>query len=315
MKAKILMLVLATVLVAGCVGIDIPGAGGIGVGAGNGLEIISFTAEPSSVFSGNSVRLIMEIENRGGTTVPSGLSKVYITGSNYDAWNGDVASTDYQESISQEMRAEDVVRGVPASTKRVSLTLTAPPLSPGQTRNDIFIGRVYHDYNTTANGNIWVYGETEAEAARAAGRQIYTPSFTYTKGPVGLSVSVSPTPVVLYGTDNRFTLYIKINNLASGTIYHPGSIVYSGNSVGLNMAQINNVSVIINEGTGLSRAGTECTAANLLDQELVAGRELTLVCDFTVNTIPSTFQSYPFDITVKYGYYTERTTSVTVQGR
>ena len=52
-------------------------------------------------------------------------------------------------------------------------------------------------------------------------------------------------------------------------------------------------------------------------QELVAGRETTLVCDVGIKTgsTPETFKSYPLNVTVSYGYYTEKTASVTVQGR
>jgi hypothetical protein len=307
MKSKILITVLSILLISGCTGIDLGNQVGI---AGNGLEITSFTAEPSSVFSGSSVRLVMEVENRGGTTVNQSEALVYLTGSSFDEWSGSAA---IYEGFSRDMRSEDVVRGVPASTDRISETVTAPDLQAGQTRNDIFIGRVYSEYQTSANGNVWVYSEAEAEAARAAGRQLYTPSFTYTKGPVGLSISVTPTPIILYEGENTFTVFIKISNMASGTIYAPNVINYGGNNVALNMDQINRVDVSVTAGSGLSIDNTaDCSGP---DQELVAGRDLTLVCDVTISTPPQTFQSYTFDVTVDYGYYTERTASVTVQGR
>ncbi|MFH0929562.1 MAG: hypothetical protein V1818_04410 [Candidatus Aenigmatarchaeota archaeon] len=311
MKSKILLSVLSVLLVAGCVDIDMGNLGGSSLTGGSGLEIISFTAEPTSIFSGSSVRLVMEIENRGGTTVADGGSKIYVTGSNFVDWFGSVADF---ETLDKEMRAEDVVRGVPPSTYRYSETLTAPDLDPGQTRNDIFIARVYHDYSTSANGNVWVYSESEADAARAAGRQLYTPSFTYTKGPVGLSISVSPTPLIVYEGSNTFTVFIKINNLASGTIYSPGAIPYGSDSsdVTLTMEEINRVDVSIDVGSGLT-LDSECQSLD--DQELVAGRDMTIVCDIDVTTDVSTFQSFQFDVTVDYGYYTERTASVTVQGR
>lgn len=309
MKSKLLITVLSILLVSGCVdlgGITEGQVAGIG---GKGLEIVSFTAEPSSVFSGSSVRLVMEVENQGGTTVSQGEGLVYLTGSSFGDWSG---SSAIFESFSRDMRAEDVVRGVPASTDRISNTVTAPDLEPGQTRSDIFIGRVYSDYQTSANGNVWVYSETEAEAARAAGRTLYTPSFTYTKGPVGLSVSVTPTPIILYESENTFTVFIKISNLASGTIYAPNTINYGGSNVALEMDDINRVSVSVDAGSGLSIDNpADCTGT----QELVAGRDLTLVCDVTISSPPATFQSYTFDVTAEYGYYTERTASVTVQGR
>ena len=313
MKGKILVSLLAIALISGCAGISIPGVDltpGVGVG-GNGLEITSFTAEPSSAFSGSSVRVTIEVENRGGTTVPNGGSLVYLTGASFSEWSGGDSAIFH--TIDKEMKAEDVIRGVPPSTYRYSTTLSAPDLDAGQTNNYVLIGRLYSDYQTNANGNIWVYSETEAEAARAAGRSLYTPSFTYTKGPVGLSVTVSPTPIILYEGENRFTVYIKISNLASGTIYAPDVIDYSGTSVALNMDQINRVDVDVIPGAGLTIPDTDgCEGA---DQELVAGKDLTMVCDVDVDTEVPTFQSFPFDVSVSYGYYTERTASVTVQGK
>jgi len=313
MKGKILVSLLAIALISGCAGISIPGVDltpGVGVG-GNGLEITSFTAEPSSAFSGSSVRVTMEVENKGGTTVPNRGSLIYLTGASFSEWSGGASAL--YHTIDKEMKAEDVIRGVPPSTYRYSTTLSAPRLDAGQANNYVLIGRLYSDYQTNANGNIWVYSETEAEAARAAGRSLYTPSFTYTKGPVGLSVTVSPTPIILYEGENRFTVYIKISNLASGTIYAPDTIDYSGTSVALNMDQINRVDVDVIPGAGLTIPDTDgCEGA---DQELVAGKDLTMVCDVDVDTEVPTFQSFPFDVSVSYGYYTERTASVTVQGK
>lgn len=312
MKTKILITVLSVLLVSGCVDVDLGGltdnqGGGV---AGNGLEITSFTVEPSTVFEDASIRLNMEIENRGGTTVDANEAMIYLTGSSFIDWSGELYSM--SKFIDRTMNAEDVVRGVPASTYTYRPSgLKAPDLEAGQTNNYIFIGRVYSDYQTSANGNIWVYSETEAEAARAAGRQMYTPSFTYSKGPVGLSVSVTPSPVVLYeGGDNRITVYIKVSNLASGTIYDPDATI-GLNDVGLTMDQINRVYVDVIPGTGLSLVESEGCEGK---QELVAGKDLTLICDLDVSDV-DTFRSFPFQVDATYGYYTERTASVTVQGR
>ncbi len=306
MKTKILISILATVLVAGCTIPGLPELPTVPIGGGGGLEIISFTAEPSSVFSGATIRLIMETANQGGTTVDDAEALVYLFKS--DDWGGE----EY-DHFEKDMKAEDVVRGIPADTKRFSWSLTAPSLPAGQTRSDILIGRIYHEYETSARGSVWVYDETEAEAARAAGRQTYSSTFTYTRGPVGVQVTVSPEPVVLYGDEDTFTVYIKVSNLAAGTIYSPGSVTYGEGSedIGLTAEEINRVDVDVDADSALG-GYADCEGE---DQELVAGRDLTLVCDVTVSPTPDTFKSYKFDVTVSYGYYTERTASVTIQGR
>ncbi len=252
---------------------------------------------------------MLDVENKGGTNVPDGDAVVYLTGSNYAGWSG-AGSFEYLD-FEQDMKATDVVRQIPADSKRFTKSLEAPALTPGQTRQDTFIARVYHEYETTANGNVWIYSETEAEAARTAGRALYRPSFTYTRGPVGIEVSVSPDPVIIYGTDSSFTLYVKLSNLGAGTIYAPDILTYTGESrsVSLTTEQINRVDVEV--GAGTLEVGSGCEGA----QELIAGKDTTLVCEVTIpGSIPS-LASYDLGVSVSYGYYTERTTIVTLQGR
>jgi len=324
MKAKILISILAIALVAGCVvpGLEIPGGPIIGVG--NGLEITSFTAQPDTLFSGSTVKIIMEVENKGGTTVTSSPRKAiaYLTGSNIQfntstppssgmLWY--TSSGAYQEL--KEMKSEDVVRGIEGGTDRITWTLNSPSIPRGQVRTDSFMGRVYCDYKTTAHGSVWIYTETEYEASRTAGRSVEKSSFTYTKAPVGLDVSVQPDPVVLYGGDTTFSLNIKITNLATGTIYKPGNITYSTSTSGKTLVSeaLNKVNLSINKTSGLTITNTDCEG----EQELVAGRPTTVICDFNITESISdlTFKSYPLAINIDYGYFTQREATVTVQGK
>ena len=204
---KILISLLAIVLVAGCTIPGLPNLGGtttIGT-AGKGLEITDFTAEPATVYSGATVRVTMDVENDGGTTVSSTKALAYLTGSDVNLGSADTrywtssADTEYKAFL-RDMRAADVVKGTSADTTRFTWSLKAPTLPAGQTRTDTFYGRVYSDYATAINGNIWVYTEGESDAAKASGRSLNTASFASTSGPVGLSVKASPDPVIYYTT-------------------------------------------------------------------------------------------------------------------
>jgi len=325
MKGKILASLLAIALISGCAGISIPGVPGLTPGTpivgGKGLEITTFTAEPSALYSNATVRIIMEVENQGGTTVPNTTSTfAYLTGSNIKLsggesdtmyWRG-VADVDKSDCkyFPRNMTPADVVKGTTGSKANFRWNLIAPTLSAGQVRSDSFIGRVYTIYSTGVNGNIWAYKETEADAARAAGRALSKSSFTSTSGPVAVEVSSSPDPIIVYGSDRSFSLNIKISNLASGTIFNPDkSPAVSCTNLGLNIDDLNKVSVSIT-APDFSGIGT-CTG----QQELVAGRPTTLICDVSITNDFSTFKSFPISINVKYGYYTERTASVTVQGK
>jgi hypothetical protein len=322
MKFKILASLLAIVLIAGCSGI--PGMENLGlgtgtIGGGNGLEMTSFSAEPTPVYSGSKVRIMVDVANQGGTTVPKNKALVYLTGSDVDLgssgtsyWRGDTNSTNAYKSFTKDMRAADVVKGTSADTARFSWTLIAPNITAGQTRTDTFFGRVYCDYSTAVNGNVWIYTEGEADAAKASNRPINLASFTSTAGPVGLNVKVSPDPVIYYASGETFSLYITVSNLASGTIYTSGK-TYSTSGFSISADDYNKVNIDVKYDSNKIRSQNlaDCTGS----QELPAGKSTTLVCDFQVLGSPTTFVSLPITVTANYGYYTERTATVVVQGK
>jgi hypothetical protein len=326
MKAAILVSILAVLLVAGCTVPGVPGiigGGGTSV-SGNGMEITSFSTEPTTAYSGNTVRVTMDVQNLGGTSVLLGDTHafVYLTGSNMNLgsgtdiyWRGSTLATDKQSCrpFTKNMTAADVVKGTEGRTETLKWSLIAPKVDAGQTRTDTIIGRVYTDYETAVNGNIWVYQQSEADAAKASGRSLNRASFTTTSGPVAVSVSVNPDPVIIYSDgDKTTTLTIRISNTASGTIYKSGFEACGANGpTTINSdTQLNKVDVVV------SAPDFDGIATCNADQpELIAGKPTTVVCDITVNKAVATFSSFPISVKIKYGYFTERTATVVVQGK
>ena len=322
MKTKILISLIAIVALAGCTIPGIQGIPGIGTGplttGGGGLEITSFTVEPDTLFSGSNVRIILEVANNGGITVPINKAMAQIIG-NLE-FSATPSSTlvwhDTKEfQLLKEMKSEDVVRGLSAGTDRIMWTLTSPTLSSGQTRTDSFTGRVYSEYQTVAQGTIWAYTDSEAEATRTAGRTLQKSTFTTSKGPVGISVTVQPDPIIIYNNDKTFSLNIKLTNLATGTIYKPDNITYSESPANKQIFSdaLNKVKIDINKTSDLDLTNAdECTTDY---QELVAGRPTTIICNFNIVGSVTNFKSFPINIAVSYGYFTERKVDVTVQGK
>lgn len=326
MKEKILISLLAIALVSGCSGISIPGVPGLTpgtTGGGKGLEITSFSAEPATVYSGNTVRVSLDVQNLGGTSVLKNDPQafVYLTGSNMNLgstnsiyWRGGTATTDKQScrSFTRNMTAADVVKGTEGRLETIKWNLIAPDVEPGQTRTDTIIGRVYTDYETALNGNIWVYQESEADAAKASGRSLNRATFTSTSGPVAVEATVNPDPVIIYSDGEKTTtLTVRISNTASGTIYASGVETCGTNGpTTIDVNDLNKVDINVEapDFDGVTNCNSE-------QPELIAGKPTTVVCDLTVNKDVPTFKSFPISITVDYGYYTERTTSVVVQGK
>jgi hypothetical protein len=113
-----------------------------------------------------------------------------------------------------------------------------------------------------------------------------------------------------------FSLYITVSNLASGTIYLRGKNYPQDGTTPFAIAdtEYNNVTVdVIYDTSSLQLTNSpDCEGP----QELPAGKSTTLVCDFTISfdNKPATFKSYPITVDAYYGYFTERTATVVVQG-
>lgn len=323
MNSKILIALLAIVAAAGCTIPGIPGVtpGTIGGNLGKGLEITSFTAEPATLYNGSTVKVIMEVENQGGSTAPAGSSFAYLTGTNMKIIGSDDrywhrlstdTTTDECGDITVDMKPADIVKGTTGNKKTFKWSLRAPNVDSGTTSPNSFIGRVYTNYKTSVNGNVWVYTEAESDASKASNRAINKATFTSTSGPVALEVSATPDPVIITDSDKTLSLRIKISNLQSGTIYKSNKIT-SCPPTSLATDDLNKVDMTVTAPD--FDMSIDCQGTQV--EELVSGNPTDVICDLTIKSglEPATFGSFPITVKVEYGYYTERTASVTVQGR
>ena len=322
MKKGVILAILSVVLVAGCVQGQLPSwiQTTTTVVGGNGLIITEFSADPLEVYTDASGRIMITVGNRGGAVVGEDDAVIYLTGSgikddlaNDLYWTGRGSTDSVFVHLTKSLSPEDPVRGTPAGEQTVTYTLTSPSgIAKGSTRSDVFIGRVYYDYSTTVSGNVWVYSEAESDAARAAGKTLNKATLSSTAGPVALYVKAIPDPVVLAAGEDTFTLQIKVSSVGGGTLYKAGSVDYAADEPSLALdaeTELNRVEIDA-EGSGLT-GFDDCEG----EQELVAGKDITLSCDVTITSPPTTMQSYQLQVTANYGYMTERTATVSVSGR
>jgi len=320
MKFKILISLLAVIAVAGCTIPGIPGiTPGTLIGGGQGLEIISFTVEPDTVYNGSTVKVSMDVQNLGGTTAFNDTSFAYlanidVTSSDNNVWHRIDSDTTTTECIrfGRDMKPADAVKGTSGDEKTIKWALRAPDVTSGQSVSSSFMGRVYTDYETAVNGNIWIYSETEYDAAKSSNRALNKATFTPTSGPVAVVVSVSPDPFIVYGSDNQLTLNIKISNNGAGSIYKPGKSSVCPPTVSSD--DLNEVSVTIRAPNFGISSDCQTGETNTTTQSLMSGKPTTVTCTLSAPTV-TTLQSYPINVKVDYGYYTEKTATVTVQGK
>ena len=317
MNKAILIVTLAAVFVAGCTqpltNILQP-AQNILV-SGTGMVITEFSADQTEVYGGQTDRIIMTVSNKGGHLVPSDEALAYLTGSAVGGTDETIYWTTTEDLIKpfgKDMKPADPVRDTPADEKTLSWSLKAPNISRGEQAPYTFIGRTYYIYQSKVTGNVWVYSDTEADAARASDRSLNKAQYTSTTGPVAINAKVTQDPVVLYSGENAFTLVIKVSNVGGGVLYSSGAITdyttTNPDDLALTADEINMVDI------GVKIRGVDVTNDCTGTKELVGGKDLTLTCDITT-TRPATFESVPISITADYGYFTERTASVTVSGR
>ncbi|NIO44608.1 MAG: hypothetical protein GTN36_03585 [Candidatus Aenigmarchaeota archaeon] len=323
MKKEIVLATLAILFIAGCTGgqlpIEIPWITSPTIFSGGGLVIETFEIDNTEVYNNRSAKISMTITNKGGAQVPDGEALALLQGSALRDdfasdgglyWTERGATDSVWETMGKDMDPYDPVRDVPADEKIINWYLTSPTdIDPGTTRTDVFIGRLYYDYTTTVTGNVWIYTEAESDAAKAAGRSLNQNSFTSTAGPVALYVTVKPTNVIVDG-DQTFTLQVKASSVGGGTVYSQGAVAYDGSDFEIDAeTELNMVDVTVSEVTGWT-GEEDCTDT----LELTKG-EATITCDVTVTDIPSTFRSDQLKVTAEYGYWVERTASVTVSGK
>jgi hypothetical protein len=334
----LILVTMAIVAVSGCVG-----ESDVVAPTGYGVEITGFSADRSEVFTGQRVRIFMEAENLGQSLVERGVMTLIgnVRGTNGNYWT----TSDPLEATIGELKPADPIREVPAEKKRVDWTLSTPTLSPGQTRTDTFEGRVYYDFNTTAQGTLWLYSPTEAEAVRNAGGVLDKSSITSSTGPIAIEVDVAPDPPELEGSDTDFSLYITLRNVGGGTVFYQSG--YNFDTVPtLTSADLNKIDVSIEAG---DLSITNCEAATTELAELI-GTSTTLYCDADYGVCKAvegaasatdescgayvsktgcgtqsecewvaknilTKTSIPISIIADYGYYKDQSLSLTAVGK
>ena len=304
---KSVLAIIGTLVLAGCVG-QTSGTTGV---TGTGLAITSFEPDVASQFDEKPVRILLDVENQGESTVGMETSQVYLNGPiGTGALDWKLASEETQCRIfKRDLNPANPTEERPAGTDSLKWTLTAPSLAAGQTRTDSFTARTYYDYRTEAVGTIPAYSEAESIAAREAKQELAKSSFVVSKGPLTLEIRVIPDPVVV--TDNKevVTIDVKVTNSGGGTVYKAGAVTGDTTKApSLVASDLNKVKMKIDAGSlVLSGACDE-------EQELIAGKPTSLTCDYDIPK-PDTSKSYPIKVTLDYGYYIDASTQVEVVGR
>jgi len=298
-KLLLPLLIIGAVFVSGCAGIteqpDENGGGGT-----NGLIISSFSSDAASIPAGDSIELLLEVENVGGaeaTGAEAVLSGV-TTGTGELDWDcGD------EDEITKEFapRLLPPEKGIPGDIDSDSWICK----SPEGIRSDTpytFDVRVTYGYSTDVTAKLnFVKGDywgslSQAEKQNLAGGVSY---LSQTAGPLSIKLySGSRTrPFIIYEDEEteEHTLRIIITNVGSGKpIDYEVTIEDIKLSKGLSIINKENCVKTVTLSRGKS-ASVSCKV-RLDDTESVINRQ-----DFTVS------------LNLKYSWYADSSTDVIVE--
>lgn len=271
---------------------------------GNSLEITNFEVFPNPVSSGSKVTVRMDIENLGDYTVPEEYGFVYFTGPSLT-----LTGEQKTQQLDKDMEAGNEIKGIHPSRDSFTWSFNAPSLEKGQKKTQTYMGRIYHNYETTVFGNLWVYSEAESRAVESSGKSFLQSSFDSGDAPIMAYISVSPNPAIIYD-DKIITLSIRIIKVSSGTVYEwRDSASYTNGEKNIEVEELNKIDITI-PGYGFNVLD-DCEG----EHYLVSGKELTMTCDLLITKSITTFDSIPIEVIIKYAYTTEKTTSIVVEGR
>jgi len=161
-----------------------------------GVVIKSFSPEYESVYSGEKIRLLMEIENVGETSAEAINVNLHGFG-NIDTKAVSVMGPATKESAGDFYDFE--------------WNIDAPPLTEGISNNYDVLGRLEYNYKTNAFATIKVIGLDQSRR----GFEQELVEVINTRGPVKIEVS-GETVIIKPNTDNRYAFRITFRNVGNG---------------------------------------------------------------------------------------------------
>lgn len=294
-KSKMALgLIALAVIASGCTG----QGGSVETSQNTGVDIQGFSAYPANVLEGDRVQLQVNVKNIGGSEANNARMRIFNIpfGGGQGAWSGD-------RTISfSDMQPPNPEADIPAVPQEKTVNLNAPTLDQDVVHTYDVRGRLLYDYQTTGVTEMEVMGY---ERWRQLGATRSSPSVDNTGGPIQLEVQTR-SPIIVQSSTPQFC--IRVNNVGDGTPYLPGSV--GGGQPEDNPDSLRKVEISIQ-------------SPEVSLSPLEGGNTVTLVSgqggkcyEFTgVGSDANIQTTVPITMNADYGYMTEASTAVTVEGQ
>lgn len=300
-----LALLAAVVIVAGCS--DTSNDNSVTVSQTSGVEIMSYSASPSSLSGGQPATLQMNIKNRGGVDAENVQAQLTDPefGSDSGLWS--VQGGAWKDGFNT-LRGPNADSGQDALTRTLQWSVTAPNRDNQIDIDYDFDANLFYRYNTEASTQMSLVNTNSVEERPTR----TTPSIENTGGPIQLGLQAS-SPILFTessgGSSISRPLCITMQNQGAGTPFLYEDSVVDGNAYrGVN----DDITNMINLSVSTSSSFLEFEENNI-QKELVGNPPSTCV-DMNANYVSTSEGSTTAQITIEadYGYRTQDTTSINV---
>lgn len=303
----LLLLVAAVVAVSGCTF----GGGGTTV-LGNGIEIIDFSSSQTEATDcDKSVKMNLDMENKGGKSIQSGDLLACLVGKNFPGktseqmWAVD-STTPVCQSLKKKLDAPDPLRSIPGGAASFKWTTYSPFVPFPLVRNDGFTGRVFYKYSSRTSATVYVVSEGELATMKQTGKSVPTSAeIDKTASPVDIAIDVKQPIVGAKG--DTFTLKVTLTNVGGGTVFDQSKVTFAdGNAVPLVLEDdLNKITIDVSTPLDAAGSGAGFCKTDLSNVELRKGATVIIPCDININKDITSLQSYPILLTASYGYFVD----------
>lgn len=300
-----LALLAAVVIVAGCT--DSSQNDSVTVSQTSGVEIMSFTASPSSLTGGQPATLQMNIKNRGGVDAENVQAQLTDPefGSDSGLWS--VEGGAWKDGF-ETLRGPNPDSGQDALTRTLQWSVTAPNRDNQIDIDYDFDANLFYHYNTQASTQMRLVNTNSVEGQPARS----TPSIENTGGPIQLGVQAS-SPVLFSqssgGSSISRPFCITMQNQGAGTPFIYEDSMVNGNAYrGVN----DDITNMVNLSVSTSSSFIEFEDNNV-EKELVGNPPSTCV-DMNASYVSTSEGSTTAQITIDadYGYRVQDSTAITL---
>lgn len=293
-KTFLMFSLISIVFLAGCT------SGGKGGATSAGVVITSFAPDIQKV-DGGPVSFTAAVQNTGEKTATN--IKLLFFGLSNEWKDADTAFNEKPDSSISTLAPADSASGLKGEQGSADLTLTAPEGKSTDVTYDASV-RVFYTYGTDADTLLRFVQSSYLKTNPNVAKGIQ--SHSSTAGPITIS-AVARTPV-LSGTSTIGRVQFEIQNVGGGRVYS-GDVDNKSNPSGLDQLTSIAVSGLGSKGSCAGQAAGD--ASTITTVRLVGGKSKIISCSIDVNEI-SNFADRALNVTVKYNYFVDGATQVTV---